>query len=98
MPGLNAKGWGLGEAAFVQLYLADMACFGAVNEAYRARFPAVEPPARACVEALLAPGCPLAVDIVVPAKGELKMGYSAGQNINRSSYSQQLHPFLINYP
>ena len=63
----------LGDALFVHLYLADMACFGAANAAYTRHFPAVSPPARACVQALLPPGRHVAVDVLL-ANGEAMQG------------------------
>lgn len=38
------------DAIFVQMYLADMAHFGAANVAYSQHLPSVDPPARACVQ------------------------------------------------
>ncbi len=49
----------------MHLYIADMAYFGAANAAYARHFPAVDPPARACVQAQLPRGCPVAVDVLL---------------------------------
>ena len=54
-------------ALFVHLYLADMTQFLAANAAYRRHFPAVSPSARACVEAALPPGCPVMLEVLLPA-------------------------------
>ena len=47
----DAAGASLSDAVRVTVYLADMADFGAVNEAYAAFFPS-DPPARACFSVL----------------------------------------------
>ena len=55
----------------VQLYVADLAHFAAVNEAYLRVVPAHAPPARACVELALPPGVPACVELLaaVPVLG-----------------------------
>lgn len=47
---LGVLGLTWSDAIFVQMYLADMAHFGAANEAYSQHLPSVDPPARACVQ------------------------------------------------
>ena len=67
--GLQAHSMDLGNAVFVHLYLRSMAHFPAANAAFARHFPAVNPPARACVEALLPPGCPVAIDVLCRPAG-----------------------------
>ena len=57
----------------MHLYLAQMEDFGAANVAYGHHFPAVSPPARACVQAQLPPGVDLTVDVLL-AHGKLLNG------------------------
>ena len=66
---LGKHGVSLRQALFVHLYLADMAHFPAANAAFARHFPAVNPPARACVQACLPPGSPVAVDVLCRAAG-----------------------------
>ena len=61
---LDPHGLSLASALFVHLYLARMEDFGAANMAYGQHFPAVSPPARACVQAQLPPGLDVTVDIL----------------------------------
>ena len=68
---LRKHGVSLQDALFVHLYLASMADFPAANAAFARHFAAVNPPARACVEACLPPGSPVAVDVLCRAAGEL---------------------------
>ncbi len=67
---LDSHGLSLASALFVHLYLARMEDFGAANSAYGHHFPAVNPPARACVQAQLPPGVNVMVD-VLSAQGAL---------------------------
>ena len=60
----------LSSAVFVHLYLRSMAHFPAANAAFARHFPSVSPPARACVEAALPQGCPVAVDVLCQPAGE----------------------------
>ena len=62
--GLEEHGQTLGDAVFVQLYLADMGSFAAANRAYSRHFPAVRPAARACIQTPLPRGVPVAVDVL----------------------------------
>ncbi|BDA44893.1 probable diphthine-ammonia ligase at N-terminal half [Coccomyxa sp. Obi] len=62
---LASHGLSLAAALFVHLYLARMEDFGAANAAYGHHFPAVSPPARACVQAQLPPGVDLMVDVLL---------------------------------
>ena len=94
---LQPLGLQLGDALFVHLYLADMACFSAANAAYARHFPAVNPPARACVQALLQPGCQVAVDVLLahgeascmPIQGLLTLGMQVLHEHLQSSDSPQ---------
>lgn len=47
---LQQRGLSWLRSCFVHLYLADMAHFGAANEAYCRHLPQVDPPSRACVQ------------------------------------------------
>ena len=67
--GLQTHSMDLSNAVFVHLYLRSMSHFPAANAAFARHFPAVNPPARACVEALLPPGCPVAVDVLCRPAG-----------------------------
>ena len=64
---LAAMGLTLHIALFVHLYLADMSHFAAANAAYCHHFPTVSPSARACVEVMLPPGCPVMIEVLLPA-------------------------------
>lgn len=66
---LEPYGLGLADALFVHLYLARMEDFSATNKAYGRHFPAVNPPARACVETQLPLGVDLMVDVIVARGG-----------------------------
>lgn len=68
--GLSASGILLHEAAFVQLWIRDMADFARVNAVYKEYFPMTRPAARACIQAPLSDGALVAVEVVLPAKGK----------------------------
>lgn len=63
---LEQHGTSLGQALFVHMFLADMATFCDANRAYNPHMPAVNPPARACVQSHLPAETPVAIDILVP--------------------------------
>lgn len=65
MAELEARGLGWSDALLVQLYLPDMAHFGAANNAYCQHLPAREPPGRACVQLALAPGVALLLEVAL---------------------------------
>lgn len=68
---LNAAGVSLADVARTTLYLADMADFTAVNQAYAAFFPAT-PPARSTLQAGLPKGARVGIDAIacVPSPKE----------------------------
>ena len=68
--GVEAPYTSMREALFVHLYLADMAHFPAANAVFAQHFAAVNPPARACVEARLSKSSPVAVDVLCPGTGQ----------------------------
>eukprot|EP00884_Botryococcus_braunii_P013383 jgi/Botrbrau1/22045/Bobra.0024s0057.2 len=74
---LRGVGQTLGSAHIVQLYLADMACFGAANAEYCRYFPAANPPARACMQAPLPANQHILLDILFPSPQTL------GENTRR---------------
>lgn len=55
----------LNDAVFVTLWVPSMAQFAAVNAAYSTIMPALNPPARACVESPTDARCKLAVEVVL---------------------------------
>ncbi|WIA29375.1 hypothetical protein OEZ86_011879 [Tetradesmus obliquus] len=61
---LQQRGLSWLRSCFVHLYLADMAHFGAANEAYCRHLPQVDPPSRACVQVPLPAGCPVLLDVL----------------------------------
>ncbi|KAK9831634.1 hypothetical protein WJX74_003462 [Apatococcus lobatus] len=67
---LEECGSNLGQALFVHMFLADMAAFGEANAAYNPHMPAVNPPARACVQTYLPSETPVAIDVLVPCNPE----------------------------
>lgn len=69
---LDARGLAWSDALFVHLYLADMAHFGAVNEAYCQHLSACEPPARACVQLQLPPGVPVLVEVLLTSEAQAR--------------------------
>ncbi len=86
---LASHGLSLAAALFVHLYLVRMEDFGAANKAYGHYFPAVSPPARACVQGQLPPGVDVMVDVLL-VHGELLNGamsayISCGLHTNVSS-------------
>lgn len=64
----------------MQLYLADMGHFGAVNAVYNSLLPAVDPPGRACVQLPLPAGCPVAVSVTAVCGGGRKLPDAVGGN------------------
>jgi 2-iminobutanoate/2-iminopropanoate deaminase len=61
---LQAAGCSMSDVLRCTIYLADLADFAAVNEAYAAYFPQ-EPPARACVEVSALPkGARVEIDAI----------------------------------
>ena len=60
----------LSDAAFVQLWLKDMAHFARANAVYKQYFPMTKPAARACIQAALPSNVLVAVQIILPPKGE----------------------------
>lgn len=71
MSELQALGLGWHSAAFVQLQLADMAHFRAVNAVYNALLPAEDPPGRACIQLPLPGGCLVAVSVTAVCGGDM---------------------------
>jgi len=62
---LETQAWTLGECFMVELQVADMSRFAAVNSEYNLFFPASEPPARFCVETVLPDDVPVRMRLLL---------------------------------
>ena len=87
---LEKRGTSLGQAVFVHMFLADMVAFGEANKAYNPHMPAVNPPARACVQTHLPAENPVAIDVLVPCSPGVLAFTSCASSLPCSLNDQEL--------
>lgn len=94
---VRAYGLDIADALFVHMYLSDMEDFAAANRVYGSHFPASNPAARACVQAVLPPDVKVAVDVIF-ARGEPFPHFLCGLSMQRTAarHSYSSHIFLCN--
>ncbi len=92
---LGKHGFGLNHAAFVHVYVSDMAMFSAVNAAYGGFF-AVDPPSRCVLSSLVftARGCTPSPSLLLYFSISLSISTSPSHSLSLSlTRSQVLPPF-----